>query len=85
MGGSITWTFAFKTHQVEKSSEFKSSKYGGQFTRAQKSSNNYWVVLGVWTGIKLAERRIFHQDSSFLWFCPVQSSQQGLGGKRTPW
>ncbi len=58
MGGSITWTFACKTHQVEKSSEFKSGKYGGQFTRAQKSSNNYWV--GVWTGIKLAERHIFH-------------------------
>ncbi len=34
----ITWTFTYKTLQIETASEFKSGKYGSQSARVQNSS-----------------------------------------------
>jgi hypothetical protein len=36
--------------QIEKSSKFKSGKYGGQSAGVQNSASNRLVVLGVWNG-----------------------------------
>ncbi len=44
---------------IEKSSIFKSGKYGGQSVRVQNPAKNYWVVLAVWAGAKSARRQVF--------------------------
>ncbi len=47
LGWGIAWTFTCKTLQIEKSSEFKSDKYGGQFTGIKNSADNRLVVSAV--------------------------------------
>ncbi len=61
----IAWPFACKTMQIEKSSKFKSSKYGSQSIRVQISAKSCWVVLAASAVTKSVERRIFHQDMSY--------------------
>jgi hypothetical protein len=43
----VTWTFACKMLQRERSSKFKPGKYGRQFAGTQNSANSLWVVLAV--------------------------------------
>ncbi len=61
----FTRTFVCNMLRTEKSSEFKSCEHGGWSTRVQNSSKSCWVVLAVWASAKSAERRIFHQDTSY--------------------
>jgi hypothetical protein len=46
----IAWTFACKTHKIENSSKFKSSKYCGQSAENRNFANSRWVVLAVLAG-----------------------------------
>ncbi len=73
----VAWTFACKTHEIEKSSKFKSCEYGGQSAKNGNSANSRWAVLVVQASTESAERCIFHQDMS-LWIqwttCCLKSS-----------
>jgi hypothetical protein len=52
--------FRLQLLQVEKSSKFKSVKYGGKSAKVQTSAKNFWVILTLW-----ARKHIFHQDASY--------------------
>ncbi len=60
----FAWPFPCKTRQIEKSSKFKSGKYGGQSVGVQNSTNSCWEVLTVWTSAKSAEWGIFCREKS---------------------
>jgi hypothetical protein len=56
--------FCLQTVRIEKSSRFKSGKYGSHSTGVPSSAKSGWVVMAVRAGTKSTGRHIFRQNTS---------------------
>jgi hypothetical protein len=57
--------FLLQNAEVEKSSEFKSVEYSGQYVEIQNSANSCKVIWAEKAGAESAKRSIFHKVRSF--------------------
>ncbi len=55
----VAWTFTWKTHEIEKSREFKSGEYGSQSAENWNSAKSRWVVLAAQAGAESTKSIFF--------------------------